>query len=88
MRKDEAEDNIIESILIAIEESLKRLSFNRYVDGVIQSVNDDGTYDVKINSGTSKLKPLREATYKVGDVVFVLVKNNNYSFKYIDCKKP
>lgn len=68
-----------------IDNKLKKVKFNSYVDGVIQQINTDGTYKVKIN-GTDYDNVLSKyrASYQVGDSVQILLKNGDFNKKMID----
>lgn len=80
---------LLDAMDIMIENKLKeKLKFNYYVDGVIQTVNADNTYNVLINGGTHNNIPTKNGfSYKVGDIVQVLIKNGDWSKKFIDDKK-
>jgi ribosomal protein S1 len=79
---------ILDAIQVVIKKFLKNLKYNYYVTGKITSVNSDGTYGVQINGVVSNLPARPGSTFSVGDVVYVMVVNGNYSFKFVDCKKP
>lgn len=79
---------ILDAIQVVIKKFLKNLKYNYYVTGKITAVNTDGTYGVQINNTVSNLPARSGLTLAVGDVVYVMVVNGNYSFKFIDCKKP
>ena len=80
-----AQDALLEAIDIMIENKLKKLNFNYYVDGVIQSKNNDNTYDVLINGAVYKNIPSKHNfDYSVNDTVQILVKNGNWNKKFID----
>lgn len=84
----EKEQNaILETIDIIVKKRLKNLGFNYYVDGVIQTDNNDGTYNVLIN-GTpyNNVSSKHKFIYSVGDTVQILIKNGNWKKKYIDDK--
>lgn len=80
-------DIIAESIVYAIQKLCEQLEFNRKIEGVIVDKIDDSTYKVKIQNNISKIKSMNDATYEIGDIVEILVFNNNYSDKKILCKK-
>jgi len=81
------DDIMVESVIYAIRELFKELEFNRKIEGVIVDKIDDSTYKVKIQNNISKIKSMNDATYEIGDIVEILVFNNNYSDKKILCKK-
>lgn len=83
------QDEIYKTIDILIRERLKSFPYNYCLEGTIKIINSDGTYDVEILDSISKIKPLDNTkTYNINDIVFVLVINNDFSNKYILCKKP
>lgn len=80
-----AQDALLEAIDIMIENKLKKLNFNYYVDGVVKSKNDDNTYDVLINGVIYKNIPSKNNfQYLVNDTVQILIKNGNWNKKFID----
>lgn len=83
---DKYQEALLVSIDTLINEKLKKIQFNRCVDGVVTAVNS-GIYTVIIN-GESYNIPALNGTYVINDLVFILVKNNNDSEKYILCKRP
>ena len=85
--KKQTQDALLEAIDIMIENKLKKISFNYYVDGVIQSKNNNNTYDVLINNTLYKDIPSKNNfEYSVNDTVQILVKNGNWNKKFIDDK--
>lgn len=83
------QDEIYKTIDIIIGERFKSLPYNYCLEGTIMADNGDGSYQVEIYDSISTIKPIDNSkTYNVNDVVFVLVINNNFSNKYILCKKP
>lgn len=84
-KEKQTQDALLEAIDIAVENKLKKLGFNYYVDGVIKSKNIDNTYDVLINGTIYKKVPSKNNfEYSVNDVVQVLIKNGNWNKKFID----
>ena len=81
-----AEQNaFFEAMNTLIRNQINKLKFNYYIDGVIQSVNSDKTYNVSVsNSIYNNIPAKHNYIYKVGDVVQILVKNGNLGKKYID----
>ena len=79
------QEAIINAIDIIIENKLKKLGFNYYVDGVVKEINNDETYNVLINGTIYHNIPSKyRLTYSVGDVVQILVKNGDWNKKFID----
>lgn len=76
---------LLEAIDIMIENKLKKLNFNYYVDGVIQSKNDDNTYNVLINNTLYKnIHSEHHLNYSVNDTVQILIKNGDWNKKFIN----
>lgn len=76
---------IIQSMKILINDAIKKMKFNRYIDGVIKGINDDDTYNVSINNVEYKNIPSKNNfVYSVNDVVQILIKNGDFSRKFID----
>lgn len=85
MNKEKEE--LLEAIDILINKRLAELKFNYKIEGrIIEIVNAD-IYKVEIQNNISEIKSMNGATYQVGDVVEIIVYNNNYSDKKILCKK-
>lgn len=82
---DEFQKAIYETVKIVVEEKLKNLKYNYTKIGVVKSVDgnkatvliDDAESECNIRSGL-KLYP--------NDIVIVMIKQNDYSDKYIDGK--
>jgi len=81
-------DAIYESVNKIFEERIKKLSFNYCVEGQIRQINSNGTYDCIINGQIQTVYAMNGEIYARNDIVYILVINNNYSNKYILCKKP
>ncbi len=87
-KEKQTQDALLEAIDIAVENKLKKLGFNYYVDGVIKGKNIDNTYNVLINGEIYNNVPSKNNfEYSVNDVVQVLIKNGNWNKKFIDDKK-
>lgn len=76
-------DNLVTGILKLIDSRIRETKFNYSVYGTIQSQNEDGSYNVKINNLTYTVKTINGTTYNPGELVLIVVVNNNFSFKYI-----
>ncbi len=85
MNRDKEE--LLEAVDILINKRLIELGFNKKVEGVITEVVNIDTYKVKIQNNITEIKSMNGIIYEVGDVVYILVFNNNYSDKKILCKK-
>ena len=84
-KEKQTQDALLEAIDIAVENKLKKLNFNYYVDGVIKSKNTDNTYNVLINGTIYKKVPSKNNfQYSINDVVQILIKNGNWNKKFID----
>ena len=88
MSEKKTQDALLEAIDIMIENKLKKLKFNYYVDGVIvkaQSSQGVVTYDVMINGVEYANVPTKNnLMYSVGDSVQILIKNGDWNKKFID----
>ena len=93
--KKQTQDALLEAIDIMIEQKLKKLKFNYYVDGVIQDgveknvkpksrSNGKNVYSVLINGTIYKNIPsMNKWDYYKGDVVQILIKNGDWNNKFI-----
>jgi hypothetical protein len=82
------QEALLKTIDIMIDNKLKNLGFNYYVDGVIKEKNKDGTYNVLINGVVYKNIPSKNGfAYSINDTVQILIKNGNWSHKFIDDTK-
>lgn len=81
------DDIIIDSIIYAIKEISKKLKYNKKIEGVVTEVINEFTYKVKIQDNESVIKSINNIEYQVGDVVYIIIFNNNNSDKRILCKK-
>ena len=85
MNEKKMQDALLEAIGVMIDNKLKKLKFNYYVDGVINKVNNDKTYSVLINGATYENIPSKNNfAYQVGDSVQILIKNGDWNKKFID----
>lgn len=83
------EKALLDTIDIMIQERLKRLSFNYYIEAKVETVNGNGTYNVEWNGKVlNNIKARNGLTLNVGDIVLVSVVNGNFSNKFIDLKRP
>lgn len=103
-QRNSTSNKLFKAIDILIDSKIKELKFNWTETGVIKKDNNDGSYEVSYGvpeyvseesddqgSFIEKTKTLPAITgmkYEIGDVVYIEVVNNDYSFKYIKCKRP
>lgn len=86
---NQIEKAILDTIDVMIQERLKRLSFNYYIEAKIETVNDDGTCNIEWNGTVlNNIKARNGLILNVGDIVLVCVVNGNFSNKFIDLKRP
>lgn len=79
-------EEILRTIELIVRKRLKELNYNYTVSGLITEIIDSETYKVKIYDDISSVKSMNIQEYQVGDVVNIIVFNNNYSNKKILCK--
>lgn len=86
---NQIEKAILDTIDIMIQERLKKLSFNYYIEAKIETINNDGTYNIEWNGTVlNNIKSRDELILNVGDIVLICVVNGNFSNKFIDLKRP
>ena len=88
MENNKIQEAILKTIKLLLEEESKNLHFNRTVYGTVKVDNLDGTYIITINDSDTVLKAVEGLNLQVNDVVVIMVNNNNYSDKFILCKRP
>lgn len=82
--KKQTQDAFLEAMGVMIDNKLKNLKFNYYVDGVVQQAYSDDTYKVSINQTMyDRVPSLHRMDFQVNDVVQILVKNGDWNKKYI-----
>ena len=91
MNEKKVQDALLQAIETIIDNKIKNLRFNYYIDAVICNVNSDdngnNTYDIKYNNVTYRYVPsFQKSQFQVGDVVQVLIKNGDWNKKFIDDK--
>jgi len=80
---------LMQSIDIIIAERLSKLKYAYILTGVITTVVDSVNYKVFIDDSETSVKATNGVTYLVGDIVEILVENNNSSYeKKILWKRP
>ncbi len=89
MLKDEIQNEMLKAINIKVESMISNLNFNRYIEGRIISVDTTNKKcTVKINESESTM-PYRDGlALNIGDVVMIMIPNNNFSAKFVDLKRP
>lgn len=80
---NEIEKNILNTINNRIKKHNAKLKFNSTIEGVIAEVVGGNIYKVKIHGVDEELKAIDGKQYVVGDIVKIMVYNNNYSDKAI-----
>lgn len=86
---NQIEKAILDTIDIMIQERLKKLPFNYYIEAKIETINNDGTYNIEWNGAIlNNVKARNGLTLNVSDIVLVCVVNGNFSNKFIDLKRP
>lgn len=78
---------ILDAINIVVRNRFKELCFNYYIDGLIVGVNSDGTYNVKSSNNIfNNIRARTGLTLQEGDAVQVMIKNGEFTNKFIDDK--
>ena len=77
-----------EGINYLIDEKFKELDYSYFIEGVIVADKGNGLYDVDVNESISTIPVINNTTYKVGDIVAIMIPNSNYHERYIDHKIP
>ena len=85
MSKDnkDAIDSIMQGVQYLIDESIKVAPFDRIKIGRILAKNDDGTYIVLVDGKEYSMLALGSGGLYVGNVVKVLIPQNEYSAMFI-----
>lgn len=89
MKWKDIQEQIYKAIDKITDSKLSSLSFNRYIEGRIISIDTvNKKCTVKINDNESTM-PYRDGlTLAIGDVVMIMIPNNNFSAKFVDLKRP
>jgi hypothetical protein len=80
--------DILDAIEILIDKKLSKLKFDYTIDGVVTNVKPNATYEVSINQDLLDVKAINNQTYSIGDIVIIQVSKNDFSNKWILCKRP
>lgn len=84
---DWLKNEIYRTVDIIISKVIPTLKFNYTLDGKITQIVLSDLYEVSINEELFQIKSMNGMTYQVGDIVRVIVFNNNTSDKQILCKR-
>ncbi len=78
---------ILDACRIIVENQIKNLKYNYYIDGIVTKKNGDGTYNIK-NSGNTfgNIKARTGLILNEGDSVQIMIKNGDFNNKFIDDK--
>ncbi len=78
---------ILDACRIIVENQIKNLKYNYYIDGVVIKKNRDGTYNIK-NSGNTfeNIKARTGLTLNEGGSVQIMIKNGDFNNKFIGDK--
>lgn len=78
---------ILDACKIIVENQIKNLKYNYYIDGVVTKKNSDETYNIR-NSGNifENVKARTGLTLSEGDSVQIMIKNGDFNNKFIDDK--
>lgn len=79
----DAISSILEGVQYLIDESIKHAPYDRIKIGKIISKNDDGTYLVLVDGNEYSMLALGSGGLYVGNVVKVLIPQNEYSSMFI-----
>ena len=76
---------ILDACRIIVENQIKNLKYNYYIDGIVTKKNGDGTYNRK-NSGNTfaNIKARTGLVLSEGDSVQIMIKNGDFNNKFID----
>lgn len=76
---------ILDACRIIVENQIKNLKYNYYIDGIVTKKNGDGTYNIK-NSGNTfeNIKARTGLVFSEGDSVQIMIKNGDFNNKFID----
>lgn len=86
--ESKVQQKLLESINILVKENNKNQKFNRTEEGKITEVISSNTYNVNIKNNVYQIKTINSEVYNVGDLVLILILNNNFSRKVIIGKNP
>ena len=80
---NEALSALLSGIEYLIEQKIRNAPFARLKNGLIIGSNSDGTYNVEIDSKVYSIRSINNSTLASGDVVQVLIAQNDYSNMFI-----
>ena len=84
------EEKLLEAIdEIVVQRIKQHTNYNRTIKGVIQSqIPATDLYEVVHGGEVYHAKAINNASYLVGDVVYILILNDNFKDKIILCLVP
>lgn len=82
------QEKIIESIDELIKKKLKELKFNYTLEAKITKIMSPIDYEISYQNKTYGVKSINNQEYLVGDLVYVMVLNGDFSNKIVLSKIP
>lgn len=82
----EIQDSILKAIDTVVKNFIGQLGFNYYKDGKIVAINLP-YYTVEIDQENYTMKARTGLTLNIGDIIQVMIKNGDWSRKFIDDKR-
>lgn len=85
MNFNEFQDNIYQTVRDYVEILLSEFKCNKSTNGIVTAIKnaDKGIYEVEINKVKVDCYSCNNDTYVVGDVVAIIILNNDRRAKYI-----
>lgn len=80
---NEALNALLSGIEYLIEQKIRNAPFARLKNGLIVGSNSDGSYNVEIDNKTYSIRSIKNSVLSNGDVVQVLIAQNDYSNMFI-----
>lgn len=84
---NKAKEELLEAVDILINKRMGALNFCYKIEGKIIEIIDANIYKVDVQNNITTIESMNDENYKINDVVYIMVFNNNYSDKKILCKK-
>ena len=85
---NDIQQSIFNAIKNIINSVIKTLKYNYTIEGKITEVISSNIYNVNIKNNVYQIKTINSEVYNVGDLVLILILNNNFSRKVILGKNP
>ena len=80
----EALDALMSGIEHLVEKAVANAPFAKVKTGIIEGVNGDGTYSIKIDDKTyENIRAISGDTFSVSDIVKIIIAQNDYSNMFI-----